>query len=163
MHRFKELGQNGQNMHEVIGINSNLVAMQALVLSAKLPRLASWNARRREIAAVYRERLGALPLRFQAQGEQEQHVWHLFQIRSESRDALQKALLKAGIDAVVRYPSPIHLQRAFENQGWKKGQFPVAEKLARELLCLPIRPDMTEAEIEYVCETVRAFFGAKAC
>lgn len=159
IHQFKELGQNGQNVHDVVGINSKLDAMQALVLSAKLPRLDVWNAQRREIAKAYRERLQDLPLRFQAESEDEEHVWHLFQVRTEKRDALLLFLRKAGIDATVRYPLPIHLQGAFQDRGWKKGQFPVSEKLASELLCLPIRPDLSDDEVEYVWEVTRNFFG----
>ena len=158
----KELGQREQNLHEVIGINSKLDAIQALVLSAKLPYLDKWNERRRDIALAYRERLSDLPLWFQAESENEEHVWHLFQIRTDRRNDLQRTLLKAGVDAVVRYPIPIHLQRAFRDQGWRKGQFPVSERLADELLCLPIRPDLTIEEIDYVCETIRNFFGGYA-
>lgn len=159
MRLFKELGQNGQNVHDVVGINSKLDAMQALVLSTKLVHLDGWNARRREIAKDYRKRLQGLPLRFQAESDDEEHVWHLFQVRTEKRDALLKALRKDGIDAVVRYPSPIHLQGAFHDRGWKKGQFPVSEALANELLCLPIRPDLSDDEIDYVCEATTNFFG----
>ena len=67
-------------------------------------------------------------------------------------------LRSAGIDAVVRYPTPIHLQPAFADQRWRPGEFPVAERLARELLCLPIRPDLTLDEIDYVAESIRSFF-----
>lgn len=155
----KELGQSGQNSHEVVGFNSKLDAMQALVLSAKLPFLDEWNKRRNEIAMAYRERLCDLPLRFQKEGEDEEHVWHLFQIRTDQRDNLHRTLREAGIDAVVRYPTPIHLQCAFQDRGWHKGQFPVSERLADELLCLPIRPDLTIREIDYVCEVTRKFFG----
>ena len=108
---------------------------------------------------AYRERLCDLPLRFQKEGEDEEHVWHLFQIRTDQRDNLQRTLREAGIDAVVRYPTPIHLQGAFRDRGWHKGQFPVSERLADELLCLPIRPDLTIGEIDYVCEVTRKFFG----
>ena len=162
IHQFKELGQNGQNVHDVVGINSKLDAMQALVLSAKLPRLDIWNAQRRKIAKTYRERLQNLPLCFQAESDDEEHVWHLFQVRTKKRDTFLSALRKAGIDAVVRYPSPIHLQNAFQDRGWKKGQFPVSEKLASELLCLPIRPDLSDDEIDYVCKAIRDFFGTNS-
>ena len=158
IHQYKELGQNGQNNHDVIGLNSKLDAMQALVLSEKLPHLDAWNEKRRKIAKTYREQLEDLPILFQTEGEEEEHVWHLFQIRTEKRDALLDELQKVGIDAVVRYPTPIHLQGAFRDRGWKKGQFPISERLADELLCLPIRPDLTPAEIEYICGAVRYFF-----
>jgi dTDP-4-amino-4,6-dideoxygalactose transaminase len=154
----RELGQRGQNNHVALGYNSKLDALQACVLSWKLPHLEAWNSGRRRVAAAYRERLHDLPLRFQRPDPGEEHVYHLFQVRTEHRDALLAHLLAAGVDVVVRYPEPIHLQAAFADGGWKKGQFPVAERLAAELLCLPIRPDMNEAEVTYVTDQVRAFF-----
>jgi dTDP-4-amino-4,6-dideoxygalactose transaminase len=156
---LRELGQDGQNHHVAVGLNSKLDAIQAAVLSFKLPRLAAWTKRRQAAAAAYRERLAGLPLTFQEGEPGEEHVYHLFQIRTDRRDALLAHLRAAGIDAVVRYPTPIHLQPAFADEGWRPGQFPVAERLARELLCLPIRPDLTADEIDYVADTVRAFFG----
>ena len=155
----KELGQLDQNVHEVPGLNSKIDSLQAIILSAKLRRLEDWNAERREIAAAYKARLADLPLRFQAEDPEEEHVWHLFQVRTDRRDALLAHLRAGGVDAVVRYPTPIHLQRAFRDQGWVAGQFPVAEQLADQLLCLPIRPGLQEAELDHVEATLRAFFG----
>jgi dTDP-4-amino-4,6-dideoxygalactose transaminase len=158
MQFHRQLGQDGQNNHVVQGINSKLDAIQARILSWKLPNLDSWNRRRREVAAWYLERLTHLPVRFQSASADEEHVYHLFQLRTERRDQLLQHLLAAGVDAVVRYPTPIHLQRAFEDCGWRPGQYPVAERLARELLCLPIRPDMSLDEVEFVTDTIRSFF-----
>ncbi len=155
---LRSLGQRGQNNHVCLGLNSKLDAIQALVLHAKLSKLEHWNMRRRELARMYRERLSGLPLMFQASSKEEEHVYHLFQIRTKPRDALLSHLAEADVDAVVRYPTPIHLQPAFADCGWRCGQFPVAEKLAAELLCLPIRPDLTVDEVDYVSECVRAFF-----
>jgi dTDP-4-amino-4,6-dideoxygalactose transaminase len=158
LRRRRELGQCGQNHHVVLGLNSKLDALQARILSHKLPYLNGWNDKRRQIAHWYRERLADLPLRFQSLGPNEEHVFHLFQIRTDRRDQLQGYLHAAGIDATVRYPTPIHLQPAFADQGWRPGQFPVAEHLANELLCLPIRPDMGVDEMAYVVDRVHAFF-----
>ena len=157
--RKRELGQRGQNHHVTVGLNTKLDSLQACVLSWKLPQLNEWNERRRRVAALYRERLHGLPLRFQSEDPREQHVYHLFQVGTDRRDGLLAHLRSAGIDAVVRYPEPIHLQEAFADCGWKKGQFPVAERLAAELLCLPLRPDMSEAEVDYVSDKVQSFFG----
>jgi len=132
--------------------------MQARILSWKLPRLEQWNEHRRTAAGWYRERLSGLPVRFQAQTTGETHAYHLFQIRTERRDALLGHLREHGVDAVVRYPTPIHLQPAFARYGWKKGQFPVSEALSSELLCLPIRPDIALEEVDYVAARVREFF-----
>jgi dTDP-4-amino-4,6-dideoxygalactose transaminase len=154
--QYRELGQCSQNNHVVTGLNSKLDSIQALILSRKLPNLDSWNTQRRIVAGWYRERLGNLPLQFQSPDEE--HVYHLFQIRVEKRDQLLEFLRAQGIDAVVRYPTPIHLQPAFANCGWRKGQFPVAEKLANELLCLPIRPDLSVSEVDFVAAKVRMFY-----
>jgi len=155
---IRSLGQRTQNEHIVPGVNSKLDALQARILSWKLPHLHECNSRRRIVAGWYRERLLELPLSFQAEGPDEEHVYHLFQIRTDGRDALLSYLIKSGVDAVVRYPIPIHLQPAFADYGWKKGQFPVAERLAGELLCLPIRPDLSISDVDYVTDCIRSFF-----
>jgi dTDP-4-amino-4,6-dideoxygalactose transaminase len=159
---LRSLGQAGQNNHMQVGYNTKLDSIQAKVLSWKLPSLDRWNEQRREIARQYRERLSDLPLTFQSWTEGEEHVFHLFVIRTVKRDALLKHLQSKGVDAVVRYPVPIHLQPAFSQYGWRRGQFPVAEALARELLCLPMRPNLTTAEIDYVADCVRSFFRGGA-
>jgi dTDP-4-amino-4,6-dideoxygalactose transaminase len=156
--QLRELGQHGQNHHVVVGLNSKIDAIQALVLSWKLPKLDACNQQRRVAAGWYRERLCHLPLRFQSAAPDEEHVYHLFQVRTDRREQLLAYLRARGIDAVVRYPTPIHLQPAFADYGWRKGQFPVAERLADELLCLPIRPDMAVQEVDYVTEAVAGFF-----
>jgi dTDP-4-amino-4,6-dideoxygalactose transaminase len=155
---IRSLGQRGQNNHVQAGFNSKLDSIQALILHAKLPHLDRWNEDRRRVAATYREQLKGLPVTFQAESAGEEHVYHLFQVRSANRDALLKHLVASDIDAVIRYPQPIHLQPAFAELGLQSGQFPVAESLAQELLCLPIRPDMQGNEIGYVCDQVSAFF-----
>ena len=158
LRRQRELGQVGQNNHVVVGFNSKLDALQARILCWKLPRLEEWNEHRRTAARWYRDRLAGLPLGFQARSEGETHAYHLFQIRTAKRDGLMAFLRERGIDAVIRYPTPIHLQPAFAARGWKAGQFPVAEALARELLCLPIRPDIGIDEIDYVTDCIREYF-----
>lgn len=156
----RELGQQGQNHHVAVGLNSKLDAIQAVILHSKLDRLDAWNADRRRIAAIYRAELAELPLRFQSvDGDVEEHVYHLFQVRTDARDALLAFLTRQGIEATIRYPEAIPQQKAFAHLGWKRGQFPVAEALAGELLCLPIRPGMPEAEIEIVVAAMRDFFG----
>jgi dTDP-4-amino-4,6-dideoxygalactose transaminase len=155
---LRALGQRTQNEHVLVGFNSKLDALQARILSWKMPYLDDWNNARRRVAHWYREELARAPLYFQKEDVSDVHVYHLFQIGTPHRDALLDFLLSRGIEAVVRYPTPIHLQPAFENLGYRKGDFPVSERLARELLCLPIRPDMREPEVAFVAGTVRAFF-----
>lgn len=155
----RSLGQRTQNEHVSAGMNTRLDALQAVVLASKLPRLDDWNAARRAAARAYRARLSDLPLFFQAESIEEEHVYHLFQVGCDRRDALLDYLTSRDIDAVVRYPWPIHLQGAFQAYKWRRGQFPVAERLADSLLCLPIRPDLSESEIDFVSDTVRRFFS----
>lgn len=160
-HRIAEiraLGQRQQNDHVVVGYNSKLDSLQARILSHKLERLDEWNRQRRARAALYRDALRDLPISFQREDPGEEHVYHLFQIRSGYRDDLLAHLKGHGVDAVVRYPVPIHLQPAFRHHGWRAGQFPIAERLANELLCLPIRPDLTDGDIAFVSGSVRSFF-----
>lgn len=154
----RSLGQKGQNNHVRPGFNSRLDSVQAKILQAKLPHLRSWNQARRKIASRYREHLRELPVQFQAVTAGEEHAYHLFQLRTSRRDDLMNHLIASGVDAVIRYPTPIHLQPAFASYGWQTGQFPVAEALARELICLPIRPDLTNSDVDYVCDSVRSFF-----
>jgi dTDP-4-amino-4,6-dideoxygalactose transaminase len=142
----------------VVGLNSKLDSIQACILSSKLARLDSWNRARAEVAKWYRAALSDVPITFQRIDEGEMHVYHLLQIRTAHRDALLSHLRKSGVDAVIRYPTPIHLQPAFAKRSWRKGDFPVAERLADELLCLPIRPDMQQSEVEFVASCVRAFY-----
>ncbi len=156
---LRSLGQKGQNDHVVVGVNSKLDAVQASILSWKLGRLDEWNRARERVADAYRVRLEDLPLTFQRTDPDERHVYHLFQVRTKRRAALLAHLRRNGVDAVVRYPIAVPHQPAFAHWGWRPGQFPVAERLANELLCLPMRPDMQEAEVEYVCRRVRDFFN----
>jgi dTDP-4-amino-4,6-dideoxygalactose transaminase len=155
---LRSLGQKEQNIHVSIGLNSKLDALQAIVLSAKLPFLRGWNVRRAELAESYRKQLASLPVQFQSFEPNEVHTYHLLQIRITQRDELMSFLREAGIDAVIRYPTPIHLQPAFINLGHSPGDFPVAEALANELLALPLFPSMATKDVDYVCAKVHSWF-----
>jgi dTDP-4-amino-4,6-dideoxygalactose transaminase/N-acetylglucosamine kinase-like BadF-type ATPase len=155
-------GQRERKVHSELGHNSKLDALQAIVLYHKLPLLDEWNHLRRGRAERYRSLLAGLPVTFQRPGSQpaaDQHVYHLFQVSSPERDALLRHLTGCGIDAVVRYPQPIHLQPAFEALGYRTGAFPVTERLAGTLLCLPIRPDLGDEEMNLVVAAMLDFFG----
>ena len=160
LRQLRHLGQRTQNVHELLGYNSRLDSIQALILSHKLPQLDTWNSARVKLAHSYRQRLTGLPLRFQEGARAREHVFHLFQIGvGDQRDNLLSYLRTGGIDAVVRYPYPIHLQEAFRDLGYRAGQFPAAEELATQNLCLPLHPSMGQDSIEYVCDRVNQFFG----
>lgn len=161
---LRHFGQSEQNRHELVGYNSRLDALQAVLLAGKTRRLDGWNAARAEAAAGYRERLAGLPVGFQQPGPPGEHVYHLFQLRTESaavRNGLVARLQDTGVDAVVRYPVPLHRQPAFAGLGLGRGggAFPVAEALAAQTLCLPIRPNLTTDELDLVCETIAGFFA----
>jgi dTDP-4-amino-4,6-dideoxygalactose transaminase len=157
----RALGQTSQNDHILPGLNTKLDSIQAAILSWKLNKLEEWNEQRARVAQWYRERLADLPVSFQSTSPGEIAVYHLFQVRTPRRDELVVHLRSKEVDAVIRYPLPIHLQPAFQRWKWKRGQFPVAEKLATELVALPIRPEMEVWEVDYVTECMRNFFKIK--
>ena len=138
------------------GVNSRLDELQAAILRVKLPKLTEWNSIRRNIAAMYRKALGhieelALPL--EAPGAL--HVYHQFTIRVPARDLVQTALLAAGVESVVYYPVPLHLQKMYSDLGYREGDLPRAERAAAEVLSLPIFPEMTAADVDYVSECLK--------
>lgn len=154
---LRYFGQRQRKVHGELGWNTKLDAVQAIVLHHKLPYVEAWSKARRERAARYRECLAGLPLRFQTATDD--HVYHLFQVETAAREPLRTHLQQRGIDAVVRYPVPLHRQPAFAYLGYAAGAFPVAERLADQLLALPIRPDLDDAEMDHVVAAVRDFFG----
>lgn len=156
---LRHFGQPSQNQHDVLAYNSRLDSLQALVLSHKLPFVDEWNRRRVAHAEQYRLGLANLPVTLQSGAAQGGHVYHLFQIRTEHRDALVSFLQGQSIDAVVRYPNPLHLQRAFLYRAYPRGCFPIAEALAEETLCLPLYPSMAPDQVDFVCDTVAKFFA----
>jgi dTDP-4-amino-4,6-dideoxygalactose transaminase len=158
---LRHFGQSIQNDHQVAGFNSRLDTIQAMILSFKLTKLDGWNAQRAVLVQKYRDALRDLPLTFQEGWHESEHVFHLLHVRSRShqeRDALVACLQDRGIDAVVRYPVPIHLQPAFAELSYSAGQFPVAEALADESLCLPLFHSLSDAQLSYVCDGIREFF-----
>ena len=150
--------------HEVQGYNSRLDTMQAAILGVKLRHLAAWNERRRTAAGWYRAALADLPgvvLPTEAPWTG-RHVYHLFVVRllERSRDAVAKALAERGVQTVVHYPVPIHLQKAYADLGFTVGAFPRAEQAARTVLSLPMFPEMTADHVAIVAESLRAALAA---
>jgi dTDP-4-amino-4,6-dideoxygalactose transaminase len=148
--------------HERVGINSRLDALQAALLSVKLPHLERWNEGRRERAAAYSRRfrevgVEAGPVRVPDPADGE-HVFHQYVIRAERRDQLRDRLTKAGIETQVYYPVPLHRQPCFEPLGFRAGEFPHSEQASRECLALPIYPELGDDPLDYVVETIAAFY-----
>jgi dTDP-4-amino-4,6-dideoxygalactose transaminase len=156
--RVRLLGAHGSPRkyeHTELGFNSRLDTLQAVVLSAKLHRLEGWNAARRAVAARYSELLGGLPdVRLPVVLAGNEPVWHLYVVRVPDRDHVLGELHAAGIGAGIHYPTPLHLTGAFASLGHGRGDFPVTEKIAGELLSLPLFPEITQAQQEFVAETL---------
>ncbi|WP_454048564.1 DegT/DnrJ/EryC1/StrS family aminotransferase [Cellulomonas sp. Marseille-Q8402] len=147
--------------HEVVGMNSRLDTVQAVVLGAKLSRLAGWNERRRAAAARYDVLLrGVDGVRTPASAPGNEDVWHLYVVQVEDRDRVLGALHAAGIGAGVHYPVPVHRTGAYAHLGLGAGAFPVAEAAAGRILSLPLHPHLTSAQQEQVVEVLaRALAG----
>jgi dTDP-4-amino-4,6-dideoxygalactose transaminase len=160
--RLRKLRVHGgakQYHHDEVGTNSRLDALQAAVLLAKLPHLASWSARRREHAAYYTAGLGGLsPVRPPVVDPANEHIFHQYTVRAERRDELQAHLKRAGIGSAVYYPVPLHLQNCFRHLGYGPGRLPVTERASREVLSLPVYPELEPAQLDYVIETIRGFY-----
>ena len=139
---------------EILGYNSRLDAMQAAVLRVKLKHLDAWNARRAEIAHEYSRHLGALGLQVPVEAPDRTHVYHLYMVAFDKRDAVQQGLKDAGIASEVYYPQPLHLAEPCRVFGTREGQFPISEKCSSTLLALPVYPELTGAQIEEVLATV---------
>lgn len=145
--------------HDELGENSRLDTLQAAVLEVKLRWLDEWNARRRRIAQLYLERLRDLEeVVLPGMTPDAEAVFHLFVVRCERRAELMEWLQKNGIQTLIHYPIPIHLQRAFRDTGWNRGDFPVTEEASDRILSLPIGPHVTEQQVDYVCGAIRDFY-----
>jgi dTDP-4-amino-4,6-dideoxygalactose transaminase len=148
-------GSSDRYHHEVVSGNHRMDAMQAAVLSVKLKHLDEWNAKRREHAEKYREKLAGSNVEMFDVIEGADPVYYLFVIKSKNRDDLMKKLEAKGIQSQIHYPIPIHLQKAYVDLGYKEGDLPIAEKLAKEILSIPMFAELTEAQIEEVCATIK--------
>jgi dTDP-4-amino-4,6-dideoxygalactose transaminase len=155
MRMIRDHGSAAKYQHEVLGFNSRLDTMQAVVLSAKLRRLAAGNAARRAAAARYDELLSCCDAIVRPRTlDGNEHVWHLYTVRVPSRDRVLEELHAHGIGAGIHYPVPIHLTPAFAGLGYAPGAFPVAERTAQELLSLPLFPEITEEQQQRVASAL---------
>jgi len=158
-------GEGAKYRHDVIGVNSRLDAIQAAALSVKLRRVDSWCRARRERAEQYgklfqeRKLLGR-GVKSIPDARDPAHAFNYYVVRAERRDALKNHLAAAGIQAEIYYPTPLHLQPCFSHLGYRRGDFPVAEKAAEEVLALPLYPELTEAQQATVVESIAAFYRA---
>ncbi|MBC3541261.1 DegT/DnrJ/EryC1/StrS family aminotransferase [Rufibacter sediminis] len=159
--QYHNYGQSKRYEYAQAGVNSRLDSLQAAVLSEKLFSLDELNAERKRLAALYHQHLTGvgdvvLP---KVASEDTGHIYHLYVIRTARRDDLQRFLQEKGIQTLVHYPVPPHLQPAYQGLGYRAGDFPLTEELAATSLSLPLFPGMTEAEQAYVLEQLQAFFN----
>lgn len=150
---LRNYGSREKYVNEVQGVNSRLDPLQAAILRAKLPHLDAWTERRRAIADAYSEGLADTGLILPEVPEWAEPAWHLYVVRSAGRDGLQARLKDAGIGTLIHYPIPPHLQDAYAGSGYPCGAFPLAERLAGEVLSLPIGPQMDEGLVKTVVRT----------
>jgi len=147
-------GEGGDRRHVVMGFCSRLHGVQAAILRAKLKHLSNWNVGRIELAEFYTEALRETPVTTPHRNPEVSHVYHLYVVRAKSRDNLRKNLAAEGVDTGIHYPVPLHLEPAFRFLGHRHGDFPVAEKLAGEILSLPMHPYLRLAEARQVSDVV---------
>ena len=153
---MRDHGQSAKYYHDMEGYNGRLDAIQAGILRTKLYRLAQWNSQRRERAETYQELLAPLDgVMLPVEPEWARGVYHLYVVRTQDRQLLQDSLKTAGIGTGIHYPIPLHLQKAYRALGYVKGDFPVTEKLASEILSLPMYPQLTRIEQENIVQAVR--------
>lgn len=155
-------GSDRKYVHDVVGFNSRLDTVQAVVLRAKLRHLSRWNTLRRNAAARYREMLDGAPgVRLPVTDPANDDVWHLFVVQIDERDRVLAEMNAAGVAAGVHYPTPIHLTGAYRSLGYRMGDCPVAEAAAGKILSLPLYPHISQAQQERVVSTLLAAIGRR--
>jgi dTDP-4-amino-4,6-dideoxygalactose transaminase len=172
MRQLRNHGSPRRYYHHEFGWNGRMDAIQAAVLRVKMTRIAGWNEMRRQHAATYdrlfansglmaseKKNESSSPVRLLARSPQARHIFHQYVIRAQRRDELRKFLAERRIGSQIYYPLPLHLQPVFSYLGLKAGDLPVSEQAAREVLALPMFPELTEAEIGWVVEKIADFYS----
>jgi dTDP-4-amino-4,6-dideoxygalactose transaminase len=152
---LRDHAQRQRYHHDEIGFNYRMDAFQGAVLRVKLKHIDRWTETRRALATRYREALADLPLRLPEEAPERRHVWHLFVVLHPGRDRLRAELEARGVHTGLHYPVPVHLQKAYRPLGHREGDFPVAERVGRECLTLPLFPEMTARQQDAVVEALR--------
>lgn len=160
---LRDHGRLSKYEHQLLGFGERLDALQAAILGAKLPYLEDWIERRRALAARYNELLADSGLVLPHELPDRRAVYHLYVVRSAHRDALLEHLKARGIGAGIHYPIPLHLQPSLCYLGYRAGDFPQAEQASREVLSLPLYPEMTDEQVRYVAQAILSFKPAKGC
>jgi len=157
---IRDHGQAKKYFHDMEGYNGRLDAIQAGVLRIKLRRLSNWNQSRRENAAYYNELLSKIDgITLPVEADFAHSVYHLYVILVDDREGLQQFLSDKGIGTGLHYPLPLHLQKAYAHLGYEDGSFPVTESVAKRLISLPMFPELTREQIEYVVQCIKEFIN----
>ena len=157
---LRDWGAKERYKHELKGYNYRIDGIQGAVLGVKMKYIQRWNEQRRQVAALYRQKLAENNhISMSPERSYAHHVYHIFAICHPQRDLLACRLKTAGVATGIHYPTPIHLQPCFAELGYKRGDFPVAERLARTELSLPIFPEMTSEQVEFVVKTIKEITG----
>jgi dTDP-4-amino-4,6-dideoxygalactose transaminase len=151
-------GAKPKYYHKIVGYNSRLDALQAAILGVKFNYLDTWHQGRRAKASKYDEMLSVENIKTPVVRDYNYHIFHQYTVRAERRDQLQSYLREKGISTVVYYPLPLHIQECFSDLGYKEGDFPVAEKASKEVLSLPVFPELRENELQEVVENIEDFY-----
>jgi dTDP-4-amino-4,6-dideoxygalactose transaminase len=153
---LRDYGRVSKYEHVIIGYNSRLDTLQAAILRAKLQRLNQWNKMRRQAAKTYNQNLKGIPgLITPYCNPDVEHIYHVYALRTKQRDRLVNALKDNDIGAIIHYPIPVHLQKAYADLGYRRGDFPVSERVCQEILSLPMYPHIKENQIRFVCSAIR--------
>ncbi len=155
---LREHGSSQRYYHDEIGFNYRMEGIQGAVLGIKLKHLDNWTRERRRVAHRYHELLADTPLQLPREADYAESVYHVYAVRHPRRDELKKHLEANQIGCALHYPLPLHLQKCYAFLGHKPGDFPVAEKAARECLSLPIYPELTDDQLQRVASVIRNFF-----
>jgi len=154
-------GQRVKYSHELIGVNSRLDTLQAAILDVKLKHMDDFTQTRQDVAARFDDGLaGIKELILPYREENSSHIFHQYTLQAVDRDGLKEHLAKLGIPSMVYYPTPLHFQRAYQQYGKGPGSFPVAERLSKNVISLPIHTEMETDQLDYICDAVRKFYNA---
>ena len=155
---LRNQGSRRKHRADVVGFNSRMDTLQAAILEVKLAWLEEWNSHRRAIARRYDRWLQEAPVRTPSESRRNRHVYNVYTLRAPRRDQLAKRLASRGIGNAVYYPLPLHLQKAFSSLGYTSGSLPASETASREVISLPIFPELTREQQRRVCESVYDFY-----
>ena len=159
-HVLRQHGEPTRYFHDMVGYNYRMDGFQGAVLRVKLRHLAAWTAQRQALVRRYRERLAGARLATPADNPHDEAVHHLFVVYLDDRDAVRATLQARGIETAIHYPRPVHLQRAYAELGYAPGSLPHAERACARVLSLPLFPEMTLTQVDYVATTLAGLVGA---